>query len=86
MIRRVSFRLLSQVKRVGRAHQRLYLVALLSLGCPSTDREVAQFVGIADPNYFRPRRNELVRMGLIGKCGKRKCLVSGKVVFTWWFS
>ena len=86
MIRRVSFRLIFQMKYIHNAHRRLYFVALLSLGCPSTDREVTQYVGLSDPNYFRPRRHELMRDGFIVKCGKRKCKVSGKTALTWWFA
>ena len=41
-----------------------------------TDREVAQYLGFADPNNVRPRRNELYKQGLIKEVMKRKCDIS----------
>ena len=63
-----------------------YLNALRDIGHPSTDLEVSRFSGHNDPNYFRPRRNELVKMGLIVECEKRECSVSHKTSLTWWFA
>lgn len=62
-----------------------YLVALRGIGHPATDLEVSRFSGHSDPNYFRPRRNELVKMGLVVEVGKRECSVSGKTALVWWF-
>jgi hypothetical protein len=63
-----------------------YLDALKSVGHPATDLEVSRFAGHSDPNYFRPRRNELARMGLVVEVGKRACAVSGKTSLIWWFA
>ena len=63
-----------------------YLVALRGVGHPATDQEVSRYAGKSDPNYFRPRRNELVKQGLIVEVGKRRCSVSGKTSLTWWFA
>ena len=62
-----------------------YLDALREIGHPATDQEVSRFAGHGDPNYFRPRRNELVKQGLLVECEARKCSVSGKTALTWWF-
>lgn len=64
---------------------REYLDALQSVGYPATDQEVSRYMGHGDPNYFRPRRNELVKMGVVRLVGKRKCGVSGKAAMVWWF-
>ena len=63
-----------------------YLSALRGVGHPATDQEVSRFAGHGDPNYFRPRRNELVKLGMIVEVGKRSCCVSGKTALTWWFA
>ena len=48
-----------------------------------TDRELSEFLGYADPNKVRPRRNDLMRFGLVREHGKRECGVSGKLALTW---
>lgn len=63
-----------------------YLSELREIGQPSTDLEVAWHAGHMDPNYFRPRRNELVKLGVIIEAGKRQCGVSGKMALVWWFA
>jgi hypothetical protein len=49
----------------------------------ATDREVAQHLGYADPNAVRPRRKELVDMGLIAHSLDRECNVSHIMVTEW---
>ena len=63
-----------------------YLEMLKQLGEASTDQEVSKYAGHSDPNYFRPRRNELVKMGFIIETGKRECSVSHKTCLVWWFA
>jgi len=36
-----------------------------------------------DPNFVRPRINELVKIGLVCESGKRCCSISGRMVLTW---
>ena len=48
-----------------------------------TDREVAKDLGLSDPNAVRPRRFELMQMGLVVEAGKRTCSVTEKLVLTW---
>lgn len=48
-----------------------------------TDRELAELLFDDDPNMVRPRRKELVDMGLVEELPKRKCSVSGRMALTW---
>ena len=48
-----------------------------------TDLELVKLIGFTDANRVRPRRNELVKMGLIANKGKRPCHVSGRVAKVW---
>jgi len=64
-----------------------YLQTLKELGHAASDQEVTAFAGHKDPNYFRPRRFELVEQGLIGECSnKRHCTISGRLVHIYWFT
>lgn len=49
-----------------------------------TDCEIAHMLGYYDPNKVRPRRNELVKYGLVGESQKRKCHITGKTAITWY--
>lgn len=49
----------------------------------STDREICEGLGYSDPNKIRPRRFELVELGLVSEGAKRKCAITGKTVLTW---
>ena len=60
-----------------------YVMELRDIGHPSTDLEVAEHAGHMDPNYFRPRRNELVKKGLVVEDCTRTCRVSGRMAKTW---
>ena len=48
-----------------------------------TDRELTNLLGSFDSNFVRPRRNELVKLGLIEESGKKKCSMSGRLAITW---
>ena len=48
-----------------------------------TDYEIARVLGKSDPNFVRPRRRELVKMGLVFKAGKRECSVTRKLANVW---
>lgn len=67
------------------------LKALKELGKPSTDREIAMHLNKSDPNYVRPRRNELADVDkfyrpLVEQMGKRRCKVSGITSITWYLT
>ena len=49
----------------------------------STDRELCVFLGVNDPNVVRPRRKELLDLGLINDYGVRKCTVTTKKAHMW---
>lgn len=49
----------------------------------ATDQEIKRYLGKNDPNYVRPRRNQLVKNGHVVCCGKRVCTVTKKTVFCW---
>jgi len=48
-----------------------------------TDTEIARELRKSDPNYIRPRRNELASQGIIMSVGKRECRVTGKTCLIW---
>ena len=48
-----------------------------------TDRELADCLGFDDPNQVRPRRKELLDMGLICEDVKRECSITHKTVISW---
>jgi hypothetical protein len=48
-----------------------------------TDYEIAIKNGYADPNKFRPRRNELEKGGFVFEAGKRPCNITGKTAIIW---
>ena len=62
------------------------LVAVSKLGVPSSDREIADYLGFDDPNKVRPRRFELVNdffKPFLEEKGKRIYKPTGKHVFIW---
>ena len=49
-----------------------------------TDQEIKRHLGKAEPNFVRPRRNELVNdFKLVGYNQKRECQVTGKTALAW---
>ena len=48
-----------------------------------TDTEIARGLGYADVNKVRPRRNELLKIGLIEEGDKRRCRYTGRLCYTW---
>ena len=48
-----------------------------------TDMELSKKMGFSDPNKVRPRRNELVKRGLVFESGKRACNVTGRLAVVW---
>lgn len=63
--------------------QQLVLDVIRASKVPLTDLEIANKLRFGDPNHVRPRRYELVEMGVIEKAGKRPCTISGRKAFTW---
>lgn len=50
---------------------------------PMTDREIAFSLGFTDPNMVRPRRKELVDLGMLREICKKVCDVSQKTAIAW---
>ena len=48
-----------------------------------TDQEIKKLLHDVDPNKVRPRRNELVKLGLVMCVGKRKCSVTQRESMIW---
>ena len=65
---------------LGEMRQKIYNELSKGRG---TDRELAVRLGFSDPNKVRPRRNELVGIGLIKDNGKDVCSVSNKKATMW---
>lgn len=49
----------------------------------STDRELANYLDADDPNYVRPRRRELEKLGIIKESGERPCFITNRNSKTW---
>lgn len=73
------------MKKLGQRQKLVYdaIVKLSKNGPYPTDREIAQELKAQDPNFVRPRRYELMKMGYIVEQEKRKCHITGKKALTW---
>lgn len=49
----------------------------------ATDYEIAKSLNKSDPNFVRPRRNELAKMKKIEVSQKRECRITGRRVLAW---
>jgi len=76
----VYFALLNEGK-LGAMQQQVY-DAFTKFG-NYTDLELTHLMGWQDPNWVRPRRNELVKLGLIEEKERRKCMISGRKAIVW---
>ena len=69
--------------------QRRVLEAIIGFNLSNeypTDREVVRDLKMSDPNRVRPRRNELMKAGIVVEAGKKECPVTGKKALTWMIS
>jgi len=80
-VRDTSLEAYYSIERLGEKQRRV--LAYIKAFPGSTDRELAQMMNCADPNGVRPRRKELVDLGLVVECGARVCRVSGRRALTW---
>ena len=67
--------------KIGK-RQLLVYSAIITLGSP-TDMEISKFLKRDDPNYVRPRRNELVKKGLVVENGKRIDKFTNRKAIIW---
>ena len=77
----LAYKGLKDEQKLGE-RQRLVFDALRKLK-EATDCEIAHFMGFKDMNAERPRRNELVRYGLVREKYKRKDYITGKMAIVW---
>ena len=49
----------------------------------ATDSEITSFWGYSDPNIIRPRRKELLDLGIICEAGKKVCTKTGRLAYLW---
>lgn len=61
------------------------LQAIVELG-EATDREITSYLDYADPNKVRPRRYELVQLGLVQEVDRRKCSITNRQSIVWGLS
>lgn len=83
MIRQSSLQSFIQLQDSLSERQGLIFNCVWNHGEDMTDREIADALGFQDPNAVRPRRKELVDMGLLSESDKRVCAITGKTVLTW---
>jgi len=82
MIRDTSLKAyFSIVPNLGDRQMRVFR-AIKEIG-PVSDREVCRYLGFVDPNIVRPRRRELVKLGLVSEDIKRECKITRRQVITW---
>lgn len=82
MIRSTSLNSYDIIKPMLADSQKMVLETIRILGCP-TDLEISRYLGYNDPNKIRPRRNELLKLGMITECEKRQCSISHRTVYSW---
>ena len=76
-----SFKLLYNQQKIGDRHLEV-IQALIEIGS-GTDMEIAGHLNKKDPNYVRPRRNELVKDGIVGEIDQRNCSYTGRTAVVW---
>ena len=84
MIRQTSILAFQNIQNKISKRQALIMDVLSQAGDEGmTDQEIARKLKKSDPNYVRPRRNELCKMGLVIGITKRVCLVSTGTSIAW---
>jgi len=81
-VRQTSIESYDELKPKLSSRHRMVMLAL-NLLVEASDFEIAAFLNEKDPNFVRPRRNELYKMGKIKCVGKRKCTITKKTVMIW---
>ena len=59
------------------------IIKLLQDNHNLTDREIANMLGYPDPNKVRPRRNELMKLGIVEEDCKRICNAGERLSIAW---
>ena len=66
--------------------QQEYMDNLWAKEEPCTDNEINFAAGYYPDDKFAPRRRELENAGLLIRCNRRICKVTGNLAFTFWFT
>jgi transcription initiation factor IIE alpha subunit len=82
MIQDTSIKSYADVKEFLGDRQNIVLNAISDLG-ECTDSEIANYLGYPDLNSVRPRRFELVELGLVQEKCRRICKITGKTAISW---
>ena len=72
-----------EIQQAFRQETKQRIVKLLQDKGNMTDREIANIMGYPDPNKVRPRRNELMKAGIVEEHEKRTCMVGEKLSIAW---
>lgn len=72
-----------QFNQAFRQETKRQIISLLQVEQNMTDREMAERLDYKDPNKIRPRRNELMKQGIIEEDSKRLCAVGHKLSIAW---
>lgn len=83
-VRQTSLEAYRKISESNKDHvmQRKVFNALISLR-QATDSEISFYLMYSDPNKIRPRRNELVKKGIVKSIGKRVCEITGRECILW---
>ena len=83
-MRSTSLEAYTNLKKAGKlgSRRRTVYETLKKYPC-RTDMEIADHLGFSDPNKVRPRRNELVKRGLVIPYRVRLCTITGVAAWTW---
>lgn len=84
MIRQTSLDAYHELRGTGKLgdRQKEVFEAFLKYGA-CTDRELAALMHQADPNQVRPRRNELMKLGLVREVERRQCSITKRRAIVW---
>ncbi len=66
---------------VGKRQEQV-MIALRQIA-PATDRMITNYLKVGDPNIVRPRRKDLVDMGIVEEVFVDKCKISGRTSIYW---
>lgn len=81
MVRQTSIEAYQALEDIGRRQRIVYEGIKMYPGITAV--ELCRKLGRLDPNFVRPRINELVKLGIVTEGPKRECSITKKKVLTW---
>lgn len=84
-VRPTSIQAFLSIRNLGERQQTVYnaIKERTLKGIYLTDLELATELGFQDPNAVRPRRYDLMQLGIVEEVDKRLCTISHKLALTW---